>query len=146
MTQSVMQDRKSGPDWPLGLIVVTVPGTPVGFMSLVDPNAYNAPETATVPQSDEYGGGLCQQIIVQGFNSNAGTGLQPNTGNVYIMRKGAQGLGNRTDFGAMVYVVLPGQSIVVSSAAPNLNSFSPYRYYLDADNANDGALITLLVQ
>jgi hypothetical protein len=143
-TQSVMKDRQ-GPDWPLGAIAVTTPSTPVSIMSLVDSTNVNAPETATSTSSDEYSP-LCQQIMFQGFKSNGGTGMVPNTGNVYIMRKGVQGLGNRTDFGAMVEVLLPGQTIWLASSARNRDTFSPYRYYLDADNANDGALVTLLVQ
>jgi hypothetical protein len=145
MALSVMKDR-SGPDWPLGAIVVASPGTPVGIMSLVDPNSYDAPETATGTHSGEYGGALCQQIMFQGFKSNAGTGVVQNAGFVYIVRLGTAGSGNRTDFGAMVAVLAPGQTIFWGSAPRNRDTFSPYRYYLDADNANDGALVTLFVQ
>jgi hypothetical protein len=144
MTQSVMKDRQ-GPDWPLGAIAVATPGTPVGIMSLVDPTSVNAPETATTTSSDEYTP-LCQQIMFQGFKSNGGTGMVPNAGNVYIMRKGAAGAGNRTDFGAMVTVLLPGQTVFLASSARNRDTFSPYRYSLDADNAADGALVTLIIQ
>jgi hypothetical protein len=147
MTQSVMQD-KQGPTWPLGAIAVATPGTPVGIMSLVDPSSYNAPETATVAgQSAEYGGALCQQIMFQGFKSNAGTGMVPNVGAVYIMRKGAGGgLGNRTDYGAMVAVINPGQTIFIASAPRNRDTFSPYQFFLDCDSAGDGALVTLFPQ
>jgi hypothetical protein len=150
-TQSVQKDPKSGPDWPLGGIFVTTPGTPVGIMSLVDPNSYNAPETATAnlaagtAQQDEYTS-LFQQLQFQGFKSNSGTGMIPNVGNVYIMRKGVQGAGNRTDFGSIVAVLLPGQTIFIASSARNRDTFSGYRYYLDADNASDGAIVTGYVQ
>jgi hypothetical protein len=144
MALSVMKD-KQGPDWPLGAIIVVTPGTPVGIMSLVDPNSYNAPETATGTHSAEYSE-LCQQIMFQGFKSNAGTGMLQNTGNIYICRLGVQGSGNRTDFGAIVAVLAPGQTIFIGSAPRNRDTFSPYRYYLDADNANDSALVTLFVQ
>jgi hypothetical protein len=144
MALSVMKDRQ-GPDWPLGAIVVATPGTPVGIMSLVDPSSYNAPETATGTHSGEYSE-LCQQIMFQGYKSNAGTGMLLNAGNVYIMRLGVAGSGNRTDFGAMVAVLSPGQTIFIGSAPRNRDTFSPYRYFLDADNANDSALVTLFVQ
>ena len=101
--------------------------------------------TATTTSSDEYTP-LCQQIMFQGFKSNGGTGMVPNAGNVYIMRKGAAGAGNRTDFGAMVTVLLPGQTVFLASSARNRDTFSPYRYSLDADNAADGALVTLIIQ
>lgn len=143
-TQSVQKDRQ-GPDWPLGAIAVAAPGTPVRITSLVDSTNVNAPETATSTSSDEYSP-LCQQIMFQGFKSNAGTGLVPNTGNVYVMRLGVAGAGNRTDFGSMVAVLLPGQTVFIASSARNRDTFSPYRYYLDADNAADGALVTAFVQ
>lgn len=143
-TQSVQKDRQ-GPDWPLGAIAVTTPSTPVRITTLIDPTNANAPETATTTAGDEYSP-LCQQIMFQGFKSNGGTGMVPNTGNVYIMRLGVQGAGNRTDFGSMVAVLLPGQTTFIASSARNRDTFSPYRYYLDADTANDGALVTLFVQ
>lgn len=149
MTLSVMQDRKAGPDWPLGAIAVPVPGTPVSIMSLVDATNVNAPETApssTTPGTatgDEYTAS-CQQIMFQGFKSNAGTGMVSNVGNIYIMRKGP-GTSNRTDFGAMVAVLPPGQTLFIASAPRNRDQFSPYRYYVDADNANDAVLVTLLI-
>jgi len=144
MTLSVLQDRKSGPDWPLGSIIVVTPGTPVSIMSLVDASNNNAPETGTTTSSDEYTA-LCQQIMVQGFKSNAGVGLTPNTGNIYVVRKGTTGSGNKNDYGVIVLCVLPGQTMFVSSAPRNRNEFSPYRYYIDADNANDAAQVTLWI-
>jgi hypothetical protein len=150
-TQSVHKDSKSGPVWPLGMIIVTTPGTPVGIMSLVDPNSYNAPETATAvepagaAQGDEYTS-VFQQIMFQGFTSNGGTGVISNQGNVYIMRKGVQGAGNHTDFGSMVAVLAPGQTIFIASAPRNRDTFSGYQFYIDADNANDAAIVVGFVQ
>jgi hypothetical protein len=143
-TQSVMKDWKSGPTWPLGLIVVAAAGTPVGIMSLVDPSSVNAPETATTASSDEYTS-CFQQLMFQGFKANT-DGLQTNAGNVYIMRKGVQGLGNRDDYGAMVAVLLPGQTIFISSAPRVRDTFSGYQFYIDADNNGDSALVTGFVQ
>lgn len=140
-TQSVEQDV-FGPDWPLGLIVVATPGTPVRVTSLVDSANADAPETATTTASDEYSSTV-QQLIFQGFKANT-NGLQLNTGNVYIVRKGIQGVGNRSDYGAMVACVLPGQTIIIGAAPRVLNAFSPYRYFIDADNAGDSCLVTAI--
>jgi hypothetical protein len=145
MTASVQLDRL-GPDWPIGLIKVTTPGTPVSIMSLVDPNGYNDPSTATLPQSNEYTP-AAQQIFFSGYKAGASHGMVQNTGNVYIVRKGVgSGTGNRDDTGSIVHVLAPGETWYLASAATNLDVFSPYRYYLDADVAGEGALVTLLVQ
>jgi hypothetical protein len=155
MAQSIYRGF-SGPFVPLGLIVVQTPGTPVRFTSLIDATALNAPETGTPAASANNTGAAtssnewtvtCQQIIIQAAKSNSGNGLAANTGNIYIMLKGASGgLGNRTDYGAMVGFLTPGQTLILASAPVNCNVFNPYQLWLDADNGNDGALITLEVQ
>jgi hypothetical protein len=144
-TQSVQKDNKAGPDWPLGLIVGVTPGTPVGIMSLVDPTSVNAPETATTASSDEYTS-VFQQIMFQGVKAGASHGLVSNTGNCYIVRKGVQGAGNRDDYGSVVAVVLPGQTMFIASAPRNRDTFSGYRYSVDFDNAGDSCLVTGFVQ
>ena len=147
-TQSVQKDYQ-GPDWPLGFIDVVTPGTPVSIMSLVDPNNYAAPNTPTSGTSvntntPEYTV-RAQQIMFMGYKPNT-HGLQTNAGLVYIMRKGVQGAGNRDDYGSLVKVLAPGETFFLSSAALNKDVYSPYRYYLDADNGGDGALVTLIMQ
>lgn len=146
MANSIYKDRQ-GPDWPLGFISVATPGTPVEMMSLVDPTSVNDPSSATSATSDEYTP-RAQQIIVQAFKPGAAHGMQPNTGNIYIVRDDGVGggSGNRDDSGAIVVVLAPGQTWTLSSAPLNRNVFSPYRYSVDADNAGDGALVTLLMQ
>jgi len=149
-TQSVQKD-KQGPDWPLGLITVVTPGTPVGIMSLVDPLSSNDPSTATPAAtgptlSNEYTE-RAQQIIFQGVKVGAGAhGLANNTGNIYIVRKGVQGAGNRDDYGSVVATIAPGVTFILSSAALNRDVFSPYRYSIDADNAGDSCLVTMIMQ
>ena len=154
MPNSIMLDQQ-GPDWPLGLILVPTPGTPVGIMSLVDPSSVNAPNTSLQPtQNPIVTGGqqeytaLAQQIMFQGFKAGGSHGYQPNAGNVYIVRYPSRtvGSGNRDDQGVIVGVILPAQTIFISSAPRNRNTFSPYRYYLDADSASDGAIVTLFIQ
>jgi len=140
MPNSVMRDI-NGPDWPLGSIIVTVPGTPVNIMSLVDPGIT---ETTASPLNPEFTTRF-QQITFQGFKAGA-HGLVPNTGNVYIVRKGVGGgTGNRDDYGAIIWVLTPGQTFILGSAALSQNVFSPYRYFADADNANDACQVTGLV-
>ena len=142
MANSVHLD-KQGPDWPLGSIVVPTPGTPVPIMSLVDPAAAGSPSTPTSTTTDEYTV-ACNQIVVQGMKGNSP--MVNNSGNVYLVRKGVgAGTGNRADNGAIVLTIPPGQTGVLGSAAVVKNAFNPYRYSLDADNANDAGQITLLI-
>lgn len=142
-TQSVQQD-KFGPDWPLGMITVTAAGTPVSIMSLVDPSGINDPGVPTSGSNDAYTRNA-QQIAFQAVKPGTSHGTQPNTGNIYIMRKGIQGVGNRDDYGSMVEVLTPGQTLFIASAAMNRNVYSPYRYYIDADNNGDSAIVTLFI-
>jgi len=145
-TQSVHKN-KQGPVWPLGLIVNVTPGTPVGIMSLVDPASANAPETAAGPgpsTSDEYTV-RCQQIIFQAYKSGA-TKLASNTGNVYVVRQNNAGAGGTGDLGIVIACLTPGQTFVLASAPMSQNVFSPYRYLIDADTANDAAQVTLVIQ
>jgi hypothetical protein len=143
-TQSVQKDRE-GPDWPLGLITPTI-NTPLSIMSLVDASNVNDPSTPTpgTSGSNEYTE-RAQQIIFQAYKPS-GHGLQNNTGNIYIVRKGVQGAGNRDDYGSVVAVLTPGQTLVLASAALNRNVFNPYRYFIDADTQGDSCLVTLLIQ
>lgn len=138
----------NGPDWPLGLITVAASGTPVGIMSLVDPNSYNAPETVTSTNTQEYSAGRCYDIIfwpVKSVNT-----VTANTGYIYIVRYSGRtvGTGNKADTGVMIATVPNTQlpfhlsSVLPDSAPPK---FNPYDYYIDADNTGDGALVTLLI-
>lgn len=148
MANSVLQDRQ-GPDWPLGFIAVPVPGTPVAIMSVVDPSSANKPETAAGPgpsTSDEYTT-RCQQILFSAFKPGAAPPkLVNNTGNIYVVRKFVAPGGGIGDTGIVVQTLTPGQTFVLASAPLNRDVFSPYRYFIDADTANDGAMVTLLVQ
>jgi len=148
MANSVLLDVY-GPDWPLGLIVVPTPGTPVSIMSLVDPSSVNAPNTATtLGTAGEYEySPLCQQIAFLAVKAGASHGTQNNTGNIYIVRYNSRtvGSGNRDDPGAIVWALGPGGNLFLSSAPLVRETFSPYRYYIDADNANDSCLVTLLI-
>lgn len=131
MPDSVLKDVY-GPDWPLGLIIVTASGTPVSIMSLVgagiDPE-YNV---------------AFNQIMFQGFRKGTGpSGLQDNVGNVYVVRQpDSTGTGDHDDYGAIVLCVKPGQTVFIAAAAPNLNVYNPNRYRIDADNNNDACLVT----
>jgi hypothetical protein len=146
MANSVHKD-KQGPDWPLGSIVVTAPGTPVSIMSLVDPGSVNAPESPTpgTVGADEYTA-VAQQIVIGGFKAGAGPPkLASNVGNVYLVRKPLAGAGGSGDVGTIVLTVPPGTTAVLGSAALVRNVFNLYRYFIDADNANDAAQVTALI-
>lgn len=146
MANSIMQDRQ-GPDWPLGFIKVATPGTPVGIMSVVDPNNYNDPGAATSTHSDEYTP-RAQRLMFMGYQpESSGAAYIPNMGNVYIVRKPTSaGSGGKADSGVLVKILAPAETWEIDAAALNRNTFSPYRYSIDADNANDGAMVTLFVQ
>lgn len=137
---AVMQDRQ-GPDWPLGNIVVVVPGTPVSIMSLVDPGGLNDPANPTAAGVAEYTA-RAQQIMFQGVHAGGQAGqLVNNTGNIYVVRRGHT-LG---DTGEIIAVLQAGQTLFLASAPAVKDVFSPYRYYIDGDNAGDGAQVTLLI-
>lgn len=143
-TQSVQKDRE-GPDWPLGLITPTI-NTPLSIMSNVDPTLANDPSNPTaggVANPNEYTE-RCNQIVIWGVKA-AGHGLQPNTGNIYVCRKGVQGAGNRDDYGSVVAIIFPGQAFTLVPSALVRDGFSPYRYFIDADNQGDSALVTLII-
>lgn len=143
MANSIHLD-KQGPDWPLGNIIVVTPGTPVNIMSLVDASGANAPNAATTPTSDEYAV-RCNQIIIQGFKANAGVGLIPNSGNLYLVRAAAGGPGGHTDYGVIVLIIPAGQTASLGPSAMVKDVFNPYRYRLDADNPGDAGQVTLLI-
>jgi hypothetical protein len=145
MANSIQQCRQ-GPLWPLGSVVVATPGTPVNMMSVVDSTLKNAPDKPVpgTTGANEYTV-RCQQIIIQGMKSNAGTGLTNNTGNIYVILKGT-GSNNRTDTGCIVLTVPAGQTGVIASAPMVMNVFNPYLLYLDSDNSGDSAMVTLIIQ
>lgn len=154
MANPSIQLDYDGPDWPLGFIKVLVPGTPVNIMFNVDPNSVNSPNS---PQPPFAVGGIvtppagvysytvrCQQILFQALMPDV-HGTQPNIGNIYVVRKGVSGTGNRDDLGSIVATLSPGGVWNLASAPLNNNVFSPYRYSIDADNANDGCFVTLFI-
>ena len=142
-TQSIQKDIQ-GPDWPLGLIVVAAAGTPVPVMSLVDPSNAMAPNTPVSATNPTQYTPRANQIMFQGMRAGS-HGLQNNQGNVYIMRQGVQGAGNRDDYGSMVMCLVPGQTVFLAAAAVSNDVYSPYRYFIDADNNSDGVLATLFI-
>jgi hypothetical protein len=82
------------------------------------------------------------------MKSNAGNGVQDNTGNIYVIQKGSPspGTNNHSDLGAVILVVKPGLTGVISAAPVNRNVFDPYLLWLDADTGADAGQITLLIQ
>jgi len=144
-TQSV-QKSIGGPYWPLGMIVVPTPGTPVRITSRVDPSNNNAPETSNAPGSAAANNAQAyaptvHKIFFQGYHPNANNnGLIPNTGNIYLLVAGAQGSGNKSDYGSMIMVIGPGGGGTWPAAELEADTVNPYALYVDADSANDGVL------
>ena len=152
MADSVQRDQ-NGPDWPLGMIAVTTPGTPVSIMSLVDASAVNDPGQVNNPLlAHQYEFSTAAwEIQFTACRKGASHGLAAATGNVYIVRQAqGTGSGNRDDYGDIVAVIGTSTAIQapfrLTSNSQSRNSFGPYRYYVDADNAGDGALVTLVIQ
>jgi hypothetical protein len=144
-----------GDDWPLGVVTVAAPGTPVNIMRNVDPNNNWAGATVSSPASPvaEYAA-RCHRIWFQGYHAGANNnGLVQNTGQVYVVRAPGPGNnntyfpggpGNRSDSGAVVAVVPPGGNFMLPAMEQDGKVISPYRYTLDADTAGEGALVTLI--
>lgn len=149
MARSVIQDPQ-GIDWPLGFVTVANNGTPVNIMHNVDANNINAPGTAANGTNAEYSP-RCHKVFFQGYKpGGSNNGMVINTGNVYILRSfgpGNQnfgGAGNRTDAGAMLYVLYPGAFATLPADEVDTAVISPYRYTLDSDVDGEGALVTLV--
>lgn len=142
---SVQQDIH-GPDWPLGLIVVAAAGTPVGIMSLVDSSSLDDPGNPTAAGVSEYTSRGFTLLFTPCRKGAANHGTQNNVGNIYIVRKGNSGTGNRDDYGSIVAVLRPTDApLAFPFHAMTKDVFSPYRYSIDADNANDGAMVTMFI-
>jgi hypothetical protein len=146
-----VSSNPQGPFWPLGNIANVTPGTPVNMMSLVDSGLKGDPgvttgSTTAVPEYTV----RANQIIVQGMKSNGGNGLTNNTGNIYVLQKSSSsasgGTNNRSDLGCIILTVPLGQTGVIAAAPLNLNTIDPYLLWIDADNAADGAQVTLVIQ
>jgi hypothetical protein len=145
VANSVLKDRQ-GPDWPLGYINVPTPGTPVNIMSVVDPSNLNDPDTPTpgTPGADEYTV-RCNVIAVQGYKF-VGPGWALNSGNIYVVRApNSGGSGGINDSGVLVWVVAPGSYAQIPVSALVRNANNPYRYFIDADTAGDGANVVLWI-
>jgi hypothetical protein len=113
-------------------------------MSLVDPSDVDDPNAPTSASAGEYTNNA-HQIQFQALKAGASHGLQPNVGNIYVMRRGTGGAGNRDDYGSCVAMLFPGQSYMMDAAEMNLNTLNPYVYFIDADNASDAALVTMFI-
>lgn len=108
---------------PAGPITVPTPGTPVWAASLW-PNAADRPQ-------------VCHGLMFQA--------LPGNTGLVYV---GVQGMDKSTYVGVLAFVAIPTVNHIPAfstaiTLAPNalaLNSF-----WIDADVADDGVIISLIV-
>lgn len=146
MAYSVFQDPQ-GVDWPLGYINVPTSGTPVNIMYNVDPNNKNAPTSYPAAEYTP----RCHKIFFQAYKPAANNaGMIPTSGNVYVCRslgpnnQNAGGNANRTDPGAMVFVIPPGGFATLPADEVDHATISPYRYTIDVDNNNDGCLVTLV--
>jgi hypothetical protein len=154
MPNSLMRDF-NGTEWPLGNILVPVPGTPVNIMSVVDPGLGGNPGSSAPSMSGEYQIRGYQLVFQPGKPGAGPHGLTGNTGNVYLVRQGVgAGTGNRDDYGAIIMAfpltVAPNTIALPITWPPSpsplsMNTINPYRYFLDADVGSEGAQVTLLI-
>lgn len=149
MPASVQKDYQ-GPDFPLGFIGIVTPGIPVSLMSLVDPLGANDPATPDPSPASGIAAGLefpimPMNILIQALKPGVAHGTQANTGNIYLVRKGVAGTGNRDDTGSIILTISQTQTLPQFLFPGPGMKFSPYRYFLDADNAGDGAFVTLFL-
>ena len=142
MPNSVYQSR-TGTVWPLGYIAVPTPGTPVCIMHNVDASNNNAPGTASNSSTSEYAT-VVRALAIQGYHPGANNnGMVANVGNIYLMmRPVGSGTGNRSDTGAMLKVIPPGQDLFFPIDPTGQSAHDPYSYFLDGDNSTEGALVT----
>lgn len=148
---NTVEKNRQGPIWVLGNIANVTPGTPVNIMSLVDPGLVNDPNALTTATANEYTV-RAYEIIFQAQKAGA-TGTVLNTGNIYILKRGAgAGSGNRNDYGILIATIPQGAAGIyppvfrLTSAPVNRNSFNPYDILIDADTALDGCQVTLVIQ
>lgn len=143
-----VEKKPYGGVWPLGNIVVPVPGTSVPITSLVA-----APVAGIVPGGDldtttEYNTLTAQAILFQAVKAGAAPpALTANTGKIYIVRRG----GSKTDLGSIIAVLdntpaLNGEKFLLTAAALNRNVLSLLDFAIDADTANDACQVTAMVQ
>lgn len=133
----------------LGYVNVPTSGTPVRLTVNVDANNNYAPETPVGPGTTN-GPNYTptgHRLFFQGYHPAANNnGMILNTGNVYLMMAAANnGSGNKTDSGAMLFVIPPGGTATWPASEVDRNTISPYKFYLDADSNNEGALVTMQV-
>ena len=146
---------KQGPLWPLGFIKVASPGTPVNIMSLVDPSVLNDPgaSNVAVAGADEYAW-RCTQVVILAVKPGAlPPGVAVNTGNVYVLKRGANngGAGTRNDAGMILAAIPTGTAtvfppLVLLPPIPlDRTWINPYDILIDADTANDGVFVYLVI-
>jgi hypothetical protein len=118
-------------------------------MTNVVPSNSNSPETATSVSSPGLATSpTCHKIFIQPYKPAANNnGMVSNTGNIYLMAVGVgSGPGNRSDSGAMVFVIPPGSgSTTYPAQEAEGDVVSPYKFFLDADVSGEGGLVTLQI-
>jgi hypothetical protein len=138
-----VQKGYTAPVWAAGYINVDTAGAPVNVMKNIDSANTNNPNTVSGNNATEYTR-ACRAIAFQGYKPGANNnGMVVNSGYVYILCAPAGGTGNRADSGSIMKVLPPGGDYVLQAITPGADMFSPYQVWIDCDNNNDGALVTI---
>lgn len=112
---------------PLGNVLVPSPGTPVQITATLQTTAAGSGYIVGSPTDDV----PCKMIsIISSPITHTGAG---NTGSIYF---GVKGMVKATLAG-VIAVLTPGQSIPVT-VQDTVNPMDANKFYVDADNANDG--------
>ena len=138
----------------LGYVNVPATGTPVPLSINIDPSNNNAPGTAYPPPPAWPGmqteiTPTMRGFVLWGFKPGPGNGtgnngaMVSNVGNVYLLQAAAAGgSGNKSDTGAIVAIIGPGNSYSFPPEGFQGLRFSPYYLWIDTDANNEGALVT----
>lgn len=121
--------------YPLGLIVVSTPGTPVAL-------SQNVPITTGFGTAANPAPMRANEIVFKARGGTSGTGSNvANTGNIYIIW-GKNG--SRTVQNSILMDLAPGNGFVLSSAAFN-NPLSLDQVFIDADTGNDAVRVFVML-
>jgi hypothetical protein len=121
--------------YPLGLIVVATPGTPVGL-------GQNVPITTAFGTAANPVPMVANEISFKARGGTSGTGSNvANTGNIYIIL-GKNG--NKSIQNSILLDIAPGNGFVLSSAAFN-SPLTLSSIFIDADTGNDAVRVFVMI-
>lgn len=135
------------PVWPLGWCKVVTPGTKLSLLQLADVNYPGA--LANLKSAQGQWGAKVYQILFA-VPGSASAPAQIAAGNVGTVYFGTSNMNRAAATGLGIILPMPKQAANAvgfytwTNPSPN-NEFRLEDYFLDADNASDGAFVTVWV-